>query len=163
MSSPARYLGGCVSRPPAADEAAPATALVVWDIENVRAPLALDAGMTTLDVLGHVRNGMVAGAGFEELRAVCCVTPASLRAMHVQSPRWLDRVVPELTVLVASCHQKRGADYVLKRELSRFIQDEVLKRDDKRRGARRARVVLLTGDCDFLDRTYVVIYTCDTS
>ena len=144
-------MGACASRPQAVEEAAAAPTLVVWDIENVRAPFAPDAGMTTLDALGHVRSRLVAGAGFDELRAVCCVTPASLRAMHAQSPRWLDGVVPELMVLVASCqHQKRGADYVLKREMARFVHDEALKRVEKR-GSQRARVVLLTGDCDFLE------------
>lgn len=120
-------------------------ALVLWDIENVRAPLAASSSMTMGDALRHIRQRLVYDAGFTEHRAVCCVTPGSLKAMHAQSSKWLEAAVPEMTVMLAAqFHPKRGADVVLKQELSRFTREHWAR-------ARHTRIVLLTGDEDFLE------------
>ena len=128
--------------------------LVVWDIENVRPPLSTPSpmhppGVTLIDSYYHVRRELVGRAGYDEqtTRAICCVTPVSLKAMHKLRADWVDVLVPEVTVFLASSHRpKRSADFVLRREMSTFTSEVVAQG----KGI-RARIVLMTGDEDFLE------------
>ena len=116
-------------------------ALVVWDIENVRLPRNLSAAA----VIAEVKRAFVFSAGFREHAAVCCVTPASLRAIAKQSPAFVHEAVPLMDVRLAShTRPKLGADFVLRRELGDFM-------DRYAASAAACRIVLLTGDADFLE------------
>ncbi len=113
----------------------------MWDIENVRLP----RNMSAAAVIAEVKRAFVHSAGFREHAAVCCVTPASLRAMAKQSPAFVHEAVPLIDVRLAShSRPKLGADFVLRRELGAFM-------DRFAASAASCRIVLLTGDADFLE------------
>ena len=124
--------------------------LVVWDIENVRALSPRHPpGVTLIDSYRHVRRELIGKAGYEEqtTRAICCVTPVSLKAMLKLNPNWVDILVPEVSVFLASYSRpKCSADFVLRREMTTFTSNVVAQG----KGV-RARIVLMTGDEDFLE------------
>lgn len=114
-------------------------ALIVWDIENTRLPHEV----APLAVLRALKRRFVQDAGFLEHKTVCCVTPFSLRAIQARWPTFLADLVPHMDVALAPVRQpKCSADYVLAREISAFCRS--VPRSSG------ARLVLLTGDADFL-------------
>ena len=113
----------------------------MWDIENVRLP----SNMSVTSVIHAVKRAFVTSAGFSEHASVCCVTPVSLRAMIRHRAGFVHETVPLMDIRVASeSRSKLGADFVLRRELGKFM-DGFAKR------ATSCRIVLLTGDVDFLE------------
>ena len=116
-------------------------ALVVWDIENVRLP----RNMSTAAVISEVKRAFVFSAGFVEHASICCMTPVSLHAMTKQSSAFVHEAVPLMDIRIAShSRPKLGADFVLRRELGLFM-------DRFSASAATCRIVLLTGDVDFLE------------
>ena len=116
-------------------------AILVWDIENVRLPL----NMSVASVVAEVKRAFVFAAGFSEHASVCCLTPLSLRAMAKLSPGFVHEAVPLMDIRLASdSRAKLGADFVLRRELGTFM-------DRFASSASSCRIVLLTGDADFLE------------
>ena len=96
--------------------------------------------MSAALVIAEVKRAFVFSAGYSEHASVCCVTPASLRAISKRIPGFLHDAVPLLDVRLAS-HSKLGADFVLRRALGKFMDHTSVGR----------RIVLLTGDADFLE------------
>ena len=117
-------------------------AIVIWDIENVRLPAApIKPG----DVVRAIKQTFATDAGFPMPSMVCCVTPCSLRAMERKWPAFVHDVVADMDIRVASkSRPKLGSDYVLKRVFTDFI-------DAHAECAHDARVILITGDADFIE------------
>ena len=122
--------------------------MVVWDIENVRPPPLIKRNrrghaLTPAAVLQEVKRAFVTDAGYAEHAAVCCLTSVSLQDMERTYPSFVQDLVLAMDVRVGSrkC-PKLAADFVLKREMARFVH---------RHAGQEARIVLLTGDADFLE------------
>jgi hypothetical protein len=115
-------------------------ALLVWDIENIRLPKEI----APLDVLLAIKQRFIDESGYTEHRSICCVTHLSLRAIEKQWPAFLSDVVPHMDVALAPAHRaKCDADYVLRKEMSRFCHTFA--------SSARKMIVLLTGDADFIE------------
>jgi hypothetical protein len=100
-----------------------------------------------------IERRFVHGRGFSDHRASCCVTPTSLRALDASYARcrrlgepvrpFVERTVGVMQVMLASDTCKAlDADYVLKRELDKFMRDNI-------EDPRLSRIVLITCDGDF--------------
>jgi hypothetical protein len=113
--------------------------LVIWDIENVRLPLP---PISPSSVIEAVRKAAVAPFTRGNVKITCCVSPMSLRAMEKRCPTFVRDAVPMMDLRIACDARapKLGADYVLQREMTAFMQT----------APRGARIVLITGDADFL-------------
>lgn len=119
-------------------------AIVIWDIENVRLPLP---PLSTTSTIQAVKRTFIADKGHDlsDAMMVCALTETSLRAMERTWPSFLREMVPLMDVrLGCASRPKLGADFVLRRELSAFM-------DRYTRVASRSRIVLLTGDVDYLE------------
>jgi hypothetical protein len=133
----------------------PPRALILWDIENVRPP----PGVSAAAAARLLKERFVRSCGFAERRTVCCLTPRSLREIEARSPLFVDDATPEMSIVLASHRRpKLSADYALKRELSLFLEEEqelaqaaATKARKKTGASGRSRVVLVTGDADFLE------------
>lgn len=124
--------------PPLPSPLPPPVAVLIWDLENVRLPDGVDPGI----VVQAVKRRFMDRSFFAERRSLACVTPSSLHAMLARCPGLVDALVPFVDLALASPRNpKRGADYVLCRELAAFLDS---------RPPRGSRIVLLTGDGDFL-------------
>ena len=139
---------GCVTSTPKSSQyddgihSSSCETLFLWDIENVRTPVENHV-LPPAHLVRCIKDRFVRGQGCVEHRSVCSVTPASLHAIERACPTFVDQVTPELTVVLASYRQpKIGADYALQRELSIFLE---------RPTPHKKRVVLVTGDADFLE------------
>jgi hypothetical protein len=114
-------------------------AIVVWDIENVRLPLP---PLSTTSAIQAVKRAFDIDG---DSMMVCAVTQSSLRAMEKTWPSFLREMVPLMDVrLGCASRPKLGADFVLRRELSAFM-------DRNAAVANKSRIVLLTGDGDYLE------------
>ena len=115
-------------------------AIVLWDIENLVPP----ANVRIDDVLAYVRNHYVVQAGYTERRTVCSVTTSFLSSFLNKGRVEDDLASSAMTVLLASAiHDKRDADFVLKRELMTFMADHIWCPE-------ACRIVLMTSDADFV-------------
>ncbi|GIL74154.1 hypothetical protein Vretimale_4816 [Volvox reticuliferus] len=132
--------------------------LIVWDIENVRCPRGngqWDPLLTPAKVLGYIKEHFIYHPGRMEYRTVAAVTPKSLNIIRKKYPNFVEQVVPELTLLVASAQEpKRNADVMLKKELYRFISEHA---HIARHSPGQLTVVLLSGDEDFLEPVQVAL------
>ena len=141
-------MGACLSSQP--DQRR--TALVIWDIENMKPPLPgpgsehhLKAG----DIMCHVRKKLVTGAGYIEYKTLCCMTPISMRLLGGSNHLgFIDSLVGAGTVMLASTFSpKRGSDSVLLKEIQTFIAENASKARADPRNA--PRIVLITSDGDY--------------
>jgi hypothetical protein len=122
------------------NESNQAQALLVWDIENIRLPKEI----TPLNVLFAIKQRFIKDSGYTEHKSICCVTHVSLRAIEKQWPAFLSDVVPHMDVELAPARRaKCDADYVLRREMSRFCHAFA--------SSAKKKIVLLTGDADFVE------------
>ncbi|GIL54404.1 hypothetical protein Vafri_9804 [Volvox africanus] len=132
--------------------------LIVWDIENVRCPRGngqSDPLLTPSKVLGYIKQHFIYELGRMEYRTVAAVTPKSLNIIRKKYPNFVEQVVPELTLLVASAEEpKRNADVMLKKELYRFVSEHA---HIARHSPGQLTVVLLSGDEDFLEPVQVAL------
>jgi hypothetical protein len=116
-------------------------ATVVWDIENVRLPTN---SLSPSAVVAAIRKEFL--VGYDCVSFVCCVTPRSLAAIEKQNSAFLKEMVPLVDIRVASARSsKLGADFVLKKVLSDFVEKHSCA------AKKPHRIVLLTGDADFLE------------
>ena len=124
---------------------------VVWDIENVAPPLPPASMLKTLLALAESKSESKSESTSNNKTPpsiVCCVTALSLRRIEKDFPEFMRDVVTMMDVRIASLVPKRGADYVLNLEIMRFCTRDI---------ARRKRLVLLTGDADFLGPVQVAL------
>jgi len=116
-------------------------ALFVWDMENVRLPDASDT-LSISDLVSNLKNGFMDPKYYKEWRTTACITRTSLKAIEKRHPDFIDQMVPYIDITLASSFKKVNADYVLKRELSTFL--------DSHAASPHSRIILLSGDGDFL-------------
>ncbi|EFJ42542.1 hypothetical protein VOLCADRAFT_97315 [Volvox carteri f. nagariensis] len=132
--------------------------LIVWDIENVRCPRGngpWDSVLTPAKVLGYIKQHFIYEPGRVEYRTVAAVTPKSLSIVQKRYAGFVEQMVPELTLLVASAQEpKRNADVMLKKELYRFVSEHA---HIARLYPGQLTVVLLSGDEDFLEPVQVAL------
>eukprot|EP00198_Chlamydomonas_reinhardtii_P004633 XP_001693969.1 predicted protein [Chlamydomonas reinhardtii] len=123
--------------------------LIVWDIENVRLPLSTAPGLTPKNVVRYLKKHFIYGPGRTEFRTVAALTERSLGRIRRDHPSFVEQVVPDLTLLLASAvHQKRNADVVLKKELHHFVTEHAHL---ARSCPGQLSIVLISGDEDFLE------------
>ncbi|KAG2446472.1 hypothetical protein HYH02_008463 [Chlamydomonas schloesseri] len=123
--------------------------LIVWDIENVRLPLCTAPGLTPKNVVRYLKKHFIYGPGRTEFRTVAALTERSLGRIRRDHPAFVEQVVPDLTLLLASAvHQKRNADVVLKKELHQFVTEHAHL---ARSCPGQLSIVLISGDEDFLE------------
>lgn len=66
--------------------------------------------------LRYLKKHFIYGPGRTEFRTVAALTERSLGRIRRDHPSFVEQVVPDLTLLLASAvHQKRNADVVLKK------------------------------------------------
>ena len=118
---------------------------VIWDIENVRPPLPPAPLLKTLSALSQLASSTQS----RRIPIVCCVTTLSLRRIEKELPTFMRDAVTLMDVRIASLVPKRGADYVLNLEILRLCSHGGT--DTKK------RIVLLTGDADFLGPVQVAL------
>ena len=113
-------------------------AILIWDIENVRLPDNIDPGK----VIMALKDKLMHPSTTSQHRSVACLTQRSLKAIQYKHHDFIDSVIAHMDVSIAShVSPKKNADYVLCREMSAFM-------DTHPRGS---KIVLLTGDADFLE------------
>ncbi|KXZ53257.1 hypothetical protein GPECTOR_7g1151 [Gonium pectorale] len=143
-----------LARPSVAASAAPPgdgrqLVLIVWDIENVRLPLNTAPGLSPRHVVQYLKKHFIFGHGRTEYRTVAAVTERSLAAIRRNHPDFVEQVVPDLTLLLASAqHAKRNADVALKKELHHFTTELA---HIARSCPGQLSIVLISGDEDFLE------------
>ncbi|GIL54405.1 hypothetical protein Vafri_9804 [Volvox africanus] len=103
----------------------------------------------------YIKQHFIYELGRMEYRTVAAVTPKSLNIIRKKYPNFVEQVVPELTLLVASAEEpKRNADVMLKKELYRFVSEHA---HIARHSPGQLTVVLLSGDEDFLEPVQVAL------
>ena len=154
------------------------SALLVWDMENVRLPDNPDSPQKDDVVwsktpcpsinMGHlisqIKQGYMDPLFYKEWRATACITRVSLKAIEKKHPDFVDQMVPYIDITLASSYKKTNADYVLAREISTFLDSRPIP---------GSRLILLTGDGDFLGsvqraikmgiEVHVISYAASTS
>ena len=120
-------------------------AIIVWDIENVLLPHNIPVDV----IVNYLKQRFITSQGFYEYKTVCGITTRSLTYIEGFNRSFLEDALPVMTVLMSSRnHKKLASDFALSRELSQFTHDML---DRVKREPMSARIILLTGDCDFLE------------
>ncbi|KAG2486485.1 hypothetical protein HYH03_014789 [Edaphochlamys debaryana] len=123
--------------------------VIIWDIENVRLPLPTSPALSPRHVIRYLKKHFIYGPGRTEYRTVAAVTERSLARIRRDHPGFVEQVVPDLTLLMASAvHAKRNADVVLKKELHQFVLEHA---HTARACPGQLTIVLISGDEDFLE------------
>ncbi|PNH11776.1 hypothetical protein TSOC_001388 [Tetrabaena socialis] len=123
--------------------------LIVWDIENVRLPLNTAPGLSPKHVVRYLKKHFIYAPCRTEYRTVAAVTERSLNRIRRDHPSFVEQVIPDLTLLMASAqHAKRNADVVLKKELHMFCMEHA---HTARCNPGQLTIVLISGDEDFLE------------
>jgi hypothetical protein len=118
-------------------------ALVLWDVENVSPPIHVSPS----GFLRRIKHAYVVDAGYREWRTVCGVTLRSLHALERAHAGFVDQVVSEAVIaLASSVHGKRAADDVIRREMLHFTDPSI-----RRSVGDSPRIVLVTGDATYLE------------
>ncbi|GFR47955.1 hypothetical protein Agub_g9759 [Astrephomene gubernaculifera] len=123
--------------------------LIAWDIENVRLPLNTAPGLSPRHIVRYLKKHFIYTPGRTEYRTVAAVTERSLNRIRRDHPAFVEHVVPDLTLLMASAvHAKRNADVMLKKELHHFTTEHAHL---ARAHPGQLTIVLISGDEDFLE------------
>jgi hypothetical protein len=108
--------------------------IIIWDIENIGPP-----DVCISDLVTFIRLKYITECDYTEHSTICSLTNNSMKTFDALS---VDELVSVSTcVLLASTFsKKRDADFVLKREMMRFISHN---------NPKQSKIILITGDSDF--------------
>lgn len=126
---------------------------IFWDVENVRLPKAIHKtdDFSLSSIVESMRYRLCESDGFKVDAVTCGVTLSSLQAIEhfhgLRYPSIVDQLAMHADIIVSSRHPKCGADYIIKREIDKFIDSHA---HSVAKGETRARIVLLSGDADFV-------------
>ena len=109
-------------------------AIIVWDIENIQPP-----NISIHDLISYIRLKFITKCGYIEHSTICSLTNISIKKLDAST---LDELISVATcILLASTYsKKRDADFVLLRELMRFISHN---------NPKQSKIILITGDSDY--------------
>lgn len=109
-------------------------AIIVWDIENIQPP-----NISIHDLISYIRLKFITKCGYIEHSTICSLTNISIKKLDAST---LDELISVATcILLASTYsKKRDADFVLLRELMRFISHN---------NPKQSKIILITSDSDY--------------
>ncbi len=116
--------------------------IIIWDIENIGPPMVCIG-----DLVRYIRLKYITQCDYVEHSTICSLTNISMKKYDALSVDELISVA--CCILLASTFsKKRDADFVLMREMMRFISHN---------NPTKSKIILITGDSDFAGITNMAL------